>query len=100
MPVRVDDHGHRVGRELADVREDLAALPMGETGVDDEGLAIAQDDADLLVEEAIPAGEDAIADLDPGLELLLRKHGWMVPRRGRPTTLPAMPASLHHITAR
>src|SRR5262245_32997157 len=65
VPVRVDDDRDRIAGELPDVRDDLARLGRRRPRVDDEHVASAEDDADLLVEERIPAREDAIADLDP-----------------------------------
>ena len=51
--------------QLAKVVEDLARLLVGGPGVDDERLAVAQHDPDVLVEERVAPDEDAIADLDP-----------------------------------
>ncbi len=67
MSVRVDDRRDREGRELAQVREDLATLDVGGPGVDDERLPVAEDDSDVLVEERVPADEHAVADLDPAI---------------------------------
>src|SRR5204862_7755523 len=66
MPVGVDDDRDWIAGQLPEVVEDLAGLAVGEPRVDHQRLAIAADDADLLIEEAIAAAEDAISELDPG----------------------------------
>jgi len=67
MPVGVDDRSDREGRDLAQVRQDLATLDMGGASVDDECLSLAEDDPDVLVVERVAADEHAIADLDPAV---------------------------------
>jgi len=46
---------------------DLARLGVGRTGVDDQRLGTAEDQADVLVEERVAAYEDLVADLDPSV---------------------------------
>src|SRR5262245_16562895 len=65
VPMRIDDDRDGVAGELPEVGDDLASLRWRRPRVDDEHVASAEDDADLLVVERIPAREDAIADLDP-----------------------------------
>ncbi len=65
VTVGVDDDRHRRRGQLVQVGQDLACLDMGGPRVDDEGLAIAEHDSDVLVEEGIAPHEDTICDLDP-----------------------------------
>ena len=67
VPVGVDDDRHGIRREGAQVGEDLARLPVRGARVDDQGLAVAQDHADVLVVELVAAHEHAIPDLDPAI---------------------------------
>ena len=67
VPVRVhDDRDRRVG-QVADVGQDLARLYVRGPRVDDEGLAVAEDQPDVLVVEGVAAHEEPIADLDPAV---------------------------------
>ena len=75
VPVRVDDDRDRSRRQLADMGLDLAGLDVGGPGVDDERLAITQDDPDVLVVELVAADEEAVTDLDPAV---VDAHGRMV----------------------
>ena len=65
MAVRVDDDRDRIGGQLAQIGQDLARLRVRRARVDDQRLAAAQDDPDVLVEERVAPHEHAIADLDP-----------------------------------
>ena len=67
VTVRVDDDRHRVRRQLAQVRDDLARLDVRRARVDDERLAVPEDDADVLVVERVAPHEHAIAELDPAI---------------------------------
>ena len=67
VPVRIDDHSHGVGRQRVQVGDDLARLAVRRARVDDERLATAYHDADVLVVERIAAHEDTVADLDPAI---------------------------------
>ena len=67
VAVGVHDDRDRVAGQLAQVGEDLARLRVGRAGVDDEGLAVAEDHPDVLVVERVAADEDPIADLDPAV---------------------------------
>jgi hypothetical protein len=75
VPVAVDHQAHGKWRQAGDVGEQLPGVRRGRPGVDDEGLVIAEDDADLLVVEPVAPGEDAVADLEP---VACRCHGPMV----------------------
>ena len=57
--------GSRV--DLADVLDDLAAWPVRRARVDDERLAVAEDQPDVLVVERVATDEEPIADLDPAV---------------------------------
>ena len=61
--------------QLTKVGDDLAGLDVGGAGVDDERLAVPEDDADVLVVERVAPDEHAIADLDPAIR---DTHGRMV----------------------
>ena len=67
VAVRVDHDADGRVRQFADVFLDLARLGVGRTGVDDERLGTAEDQADVLVEERVAAYEDLVADLDPSV---------------------------------
>ena len=67
VPVRVDDDRHGQGGQVADVGQDLVRLRVGRPGVDDERLAVAQDQPDVLVVERVSAHEEPVADLDPAV---------------------------------
>ena len=53
------------GRQGPQVVEDLARLAGGAPGVDDDRTVVGQDDADVLLEEAVAPDEDPVADLRP-----------------------------------
>jgi hypothetical protein len=65
MAVGVDDDPNGQGSQGAEIGKDLVRLAMGDTGVDDEHTFVAEDDADVLVEELVARDEDAIAHLRP-----------------------------------
>lgn len=73
--MRVDYDRDRIPGQLAQFRDDLPGLIGGRAGIDDEHVAPAEDDPDLLVEELEMKREDAVADL-------LNRHRGMVRPEG------------------
>ena len=65
VAVRVDDDADARRAELAQVVEHLAGLRGRGSRVDDEAPSATEHDDDVLVEEAVAADEDAVADLGP-----------------------------------
>ena len=65
MSVGVHDNPHRKRGQPAKVGDDLACLRVGRASIDHERGIVAEDDADVLVEEHVATHEDAIAELDP-----------------------------------
>ncbi len=100
VTVRVHDDRDRRLRQLPDVRQDLERLHVRGACVDDQGLAVAQDQPDVLVLERVPAHEEAIADLDPPV---LNTHRRMVSRGcmadRRVAYAAPMPSIVSHATA-
>src|SRR5439155_27193966 len=91
--------GPRMRRDAPHVLLQLARLRVRAAGVDDQAAAVADDEADGLVEEAVPEGEDTLADLaDHG------RHRPVHGRRSRPRqpgcrrrTVPSLDSNIRSI---
>ena len=63
--VGIDHRGDRLVRDPAQLGQDLAGMADRAPSVDDHRAVVGQDRPDLLVHEAIAAGEDPLANLKP-----------------------------------
>ncbi len=97
VAVRVHDGRDRSPGQLPDVREDLACLRVRGARVDDQRLAVAEHESDVLVVERVPANEEAIADLDPTVR---DSHRRMVSMGGMPDRRVAYAAPMPSIVGR
>ena len=70
--MRVHHDPDREVGERADIAQDLVALGVRDARVDDEGLVTPEDEADLLVVEAVAPHEHTVADLGPRMG---HRHG-------------------------
>ena len=83
MAVGVHDDRHRVASQLPDVVLDLARLDVRRARIDDERLAAAEHQPDVLVVERVPPHEESVAELDPAV---IHTHGRHGSHTGRTST--------------
>ena len=102
VAVRVDDDRDGIAGQRPQVVEDLARLPVGRPRIDDQRLAAAQDDPDVLVVERVAAHEDAIAEFDPSVRHAHRPHASrasVTRAASSRATLPDMPSVIGRVSA-
>lgn len=65
MPVGIDHDAHRERCDPSDIRQELTSVRRCGPRVHDERGSIPENQTNLLIEERVAQGENAVADLDP-----------------------------------
>ena len=97
----VDNQAHRIRGDAGDVGAKLASVTRSRARVDHQGSPVTEDEADLLIEEPIPTGEDPVSDLQPIRRIAHVSDG----TRGAAAAVcaeyaPAMPSTTDSATTR